>query len=86
MEKIPVTALTSYFGHFAEGAGTVELAGSLLSLKHGLVPHTLNYEIPDPRFRLNIVQCEPIQQQTRTAITVNRTEMGQSAAAIIRAI
>lgn len=85
-ENIPVTALTSYFGHFEAGAGAVELAGSLLSLKHGLIPPTLNYKIPDPRCRLNIVHEEPASQKISTAISVNRTAMGQSAAAIIRAI
>ena len=47
--NIPVTALKSYVGHFDAGAGAVELAGTLLSLKNGYVPATLNYEIPDPR-------------------------------------
>jgi 3-oxoacyl-[acyl-carrier-protein] synthase II len=84
--KIPVTALKSYIGHFDAGAGAVELAGTLLSLKHGYVPATLNYEIPDPRCRLNVARGEAHRLSTRTAITVNRTAMGQSAAAVLRAI
>ncbi len=85
-ERIPVTALKSYFGHFDAGSGAVELAGSLLALRHGWVPPTLNYETPDPRCRLNVIHHEPIRQPTSTAISVNRTAMGQSAAAIIRTI
>ena len=85
-ERIPVTALKSYFGHFDAGSGAVELAGSVLALKHRMVPATLNYEIPDPRCRLNVVHDGPIQQRSSTAITVNRTAMGQSAAAVIRAV
>jgi 3-oxoacyl-[acyl-carrier-protein] synthase II len=84
--KVPVTAMKSFVGHFDAGAGAVELAGTLLSLKHGQVPATLNYEIPDPRCRLNIVQEGPQQLRTRTALTVNRTAMGQSAAAVLRAM
>ncbi len=77
-ETIPVTALKSYFGHFDAGSGAVELAGSVLALKHGLLPATLNYETPDPRCRLNVVHGEPQSLKTRTAIKVNRTAMGQS--------
>jgi 3-oxoacyl-[acyl-carrier-protein] synthase II len=84
--NIPVTALKSYVGHFDAGAGAVELAGTLLSLKNGYVPATLNYEIPDPRCGLNVVRGEATRLRNRTAITVNRTAMGQSAAAVLRAI
>jgi 3-oxoacyl-[acyl-carrier-protein] synthase II len=84
--KVPVTAMKSFVGHFDAGAGAVELAGTLLSLKNGEVPATLNYEIPDPRCRLNVVQEGPQKLKTRTALTVNRTAMGQSAAAVLRAI
>lgn len=81
--KIPVTAMKSYFGHFDAGSGACELAGTLLSLKHQLVPSTLNYRIPDPRCRLNVLS-EPLELRSATAMSVNRTSMGQSAAAIIR--
>jgi 3-oxoacyl-[acyl-carrier-protein] synthase II len=84
--KVPVTAMKSFVGHFDAGAGAVELAGTLLALKYGEVPATLNYEIPDPRCRLNIVREAPRRMSTRTAITVNRTATGQSAAAVLRAI
>ncbi len=85
-ETIPVTALKSYFGHFDAGAGAVELAGSLLALRHGQIPFTVNYRTPDPLCNLNILCDGPMQMHNRTAISVNRTRMGQSAAAVIRAI
>ena len=85
-ETIPVTALKSYFGHFDAGSGSVELAGSVLALRHQQVPATLNYEVPDPRCRLNIVHREPIDRRVPTALSVNRTNIGQSAAAILRAV
>lgn len=84
--KVPVTAMKSFVGHFDAGAGAVELAGTLLSLKNGVVPATLNYEIPDPRCRLSVVKEGPQNLRSRTALTVNRTAVGQSAAAILRAI
>lgn len=85
-ETIPVTALKSYFGDFDAGSGAVELAGSLLALSHGQIPMTLNYETPDPRCRLNVVHDGPIKQKMATAISVNRTAIGQSAAVALRAV
>ena len=66
--------------------GAVELAGSLLALRHGTVPCTLNYETPDPWCRLNVVHHEPLALTNLTALSVNRTAMGQSAAAVVRAV
>ena len=86
VETIPVTALKSYFGHFDAGSGAVELAGSLLALERGTLPMTLNYETPDPRCRLRVVQREPMRLRQKSALTVNRTAMGQTAAAILRAV
>ncbi|MCA9076010.1 MAG: beta-ketoacyl-[acyl-carrier-protein] synthase family protein [Planctomycetaceae bacterium] len=84
--KIPVTALKSYFGNFDAGAGAVELAGSLMALRHQQVPMTLNYETPDPHCRLNVVRGEPLRLRSSIAMSVNRTHVGQSAAAILRAV
>lgn len=85
-ESVPVIALKSYFGAFEAGSGAVELAGSVLSLKHGELPMSLNYERPDPLCRLNVVHDHPLRLRTRAAMSVNRTAMGQSAAAILRAV
>ncbi len=86
VDTIPVIALKSYFGNFDAGTGAVELAGSLLAIRHGEIPATLNYEFPDPQCRLNIVHTGPRRLRNRTALSVNRTNMGQSAAVVVRAI
>ncbi|MCH9656012.1 MAG: beta-ketoacyl-[acyl-carrier-protein] synthase family protein [Planctomycetes bacterium] len=84
--KIPITALKSYFGHFDAGSGAVELAASILSLRHGATPATLNYETPDPLCNLDIIHGGIRPLTVPTAMTVSRTSFGQSAAAILRAI
>lgn len=85
-EGIPVTALKSYFGHCDAGSGAVELAGSVLAIRNGELPMTLNYEIPDPRCRINVVHDEPFRLRTRSALSINRTNVGQSAAVVVRAV
>lgn len=84
-QTIPVTALKSYFGNFDAGSGAVELAGSLLALRHRTLPMTLNYETPDPACLLNVVS-EPVRLANDVALSVNRSSMGQSAAAAFRAL
>lgn len=84
--SVPVTALKSYFGHFDAGSGAVELAGSVLALKHGVVPMSLHHRTPDPTCGLSIVDNGPAQLRTRSVLSVNRTSTGQSAAAILRAL
>lgn len=53
-KQVPVTALKSYFGNLGAASGVVELAGSLLALKHGQLPATLNYAEADPECELNV--------------------------------
>ncbi|MEM1062757.1 MAG: beta-ketoacyl-[acyl-carrier-protein] synthase family protein, partial [Planctomycetota bacterium] len=84
-EAIPITALKSYFGHCDAGGGAIELAGSFAALRHGLLPATLNYETPDPRCPLNIVHSGPRRLTSSLGMSVNRTAVGQSAAAVFRA-
>jgi len=83
-ERIPLTALKSYFGQCDAGGGAVELVGSLLALRQGYVPATLNYETPDEGCRLNVIHGRPLRLENPVALVVNRTDIGQSAAVIVR--
>jgi 3-oxoacyl-[acyl-carrier-protein] synthase II len=47
---------------------------------------TLNYETPDPNCRLNVIHDNPLRPHFPTAMTVNRTDIGQCAAAVLRAV
>jgi 3-oxoacyl-[acyl-carrier-protein] synthase II len=83
--EIPVTAFKSYLGNAGSGCGTLELAGSLLGLKHGVVATTLNYTTPDPDCPLNVVRDEPLPATNRTFLSVNVTRAGQASALVISA-
>ncbi|MCH8829274.1 MAG: beta-ketoacyl-[acyl-carrier-protein] synthase family protein, partial [Planctomycetes bacterium] len=84
-DELPVTALKSYFGNAGSGCGTLELAGSLLGLSHGVVPATRNYSVPDPQCPLNIVRGDCLPHTNRIAINVNVTRIGQASALIVAA-
>lgn len=80
--QVPVTALKSYMGNSAAGCGSLELAASLVGLHHGVIPHTLNYETPDPDCPLNVVAGQPLETKNLTFLKVNVTRMGQASAVV----
>jgi 3-oxoacyl-[acyl-carrier-protein] synthase II len=84
-DKIPVTALKSSLGNSGAGCGSIELAGSLAGLREGVVPATLNYRVPDPACRLNIVHGEPRSVTNRVFLNANVTSMGQASVLIVEA-
>jgi 3-oxoacyl-[acyl-carrier-protein] synthase II len=82
--RVPVTAIKSYLGNSGAGCGVLELSASLLGLRHGIVPPTLNYRQPDPECPLNVVHDEPLPVENKTVLSTNVTRMGQAVAVIVR--
>ncbi|MBC8115885.1 MAG: beta-ketoacyl-[acyl-carrier-protein] synthase family protein [Candidatus Saccharimonas sp.] len=81
--RIPVTAPKSFMGNSGAGCGTLELAASVVGLSRGLIPHTLNYETPDPECPLNVVAGQPQETDNRVVLNINVSRAGQASAAII---
>ena len=48
METTPISSNKSMIGHTLSAAGAVEAVFSLLTMRHGLIPPTINYNTPDP--------------------------------------
>jgi 3-oxoacyl-[acyl-carrier-protein] synthase II len=81
--RVPVTALKSILGNSGSGSGSLELAGSLLGLREGIIPATLNYETPDPECPLNVVHGEPLGIENKVVMNLNVTRMGQASVSIM---
>ncbi len=52
---IPISSNKSMIGHTLTAAGAVEAVFSLLTIRHGRLPPTINYETPDPALPLDCV-------------------------------
>jgi 3-oxoacyl-[acyl-carrier-protein] synthase II len=53
--SVPISANKSMIGHLTGAAGAVEAAASILALRHGRIPPTINQEQPDPECDLDYV-------------------------------
>ncbi|HBN78557.1 MAG TPA: 3-oxoacyl-ACP synthase [Planctomycetaceae bacterium] len=84
--KIPVTSLKPFFGNCGSGSGALEIAGSILGLKNGIIFPTLNYSTPDPNCPLNIVHGEPLKTDNKIFINVNITRAGQASALVVECV
>ncbi len=53
--QIHVSSTKSMTGHLLGGSGGIEAVASVLALKHGVIPPTINYANPDPACDLDYV-------------------------------
>lgn len=53
--SLPASSNKSMIGHTLSAAGAVEAIFTLLSLRHGILPPTINYDIPDPALPIDCV-------------------------------
>jgi len=68
-DGLPVSSTKSMTGHLLGGAGALESMVCILALRDGVVPPTINYEIPDPECDLDYVPNEARQVRVRRAMT-----------------
>ena len=52
-QKVPISSTKSMTGHLLGAAGGLEAGILALSIRHGVIPPTINYETPDPECDLD---------------------------------
>ena len=85
LASLPVTSTKSTTGHLLGAAGTLEAALSLLALRDGVVPPTINLD--DPEFpELDLVAHEARPTSLRTVLSNSFGFGGHNAALVLRTI
>ncbi|CAM9333402.1 unnamed protein product [Discosporangium mesarthrocarpum] len=56
-------------GHMLGAAGSMEAALTVLAIHHGIVPHTLNLDNPEPEFSFTLVRKEPVKVELNAALS-----------------
>jgi len=68
-KKIPISATKSMTGHLLGAAGSTEAIFTVLALRDGILPPTINYEEPDPECDLDYVPNVARRQDLNTGMS-----------------
>ncbi|TVR43876.1 MAG: beta-ketoacyl-[acyl-carrier-protein] synthase II [Planctomycetota bacterium] len=82
--KMAVSSTKSMTGHTLGAAGGVEGIASLLTLKHGIIHPTINYQTPDPDCDLDYVPNVAREQQVEYALSNNLGFGGHNACLVFK--
>ncbi|MGQ9661277.1 MAG: beta-ketoacyl-[acyl-carrier-protein] synthase family protein [Kiritimatiellia bacterium] len=80
--RIPVTSIKSMTGHMMGAAGSVEAIASILTLRDGMIPPTINHRERDPECDLDYVFNTARRVPVRTVLS-NSAGIGGCNAAVI---
>lgn len=69
LRGIPVSSNKSMIGHTLSAAGAIEAAVSLLTMRHGVIPPTINYDNPDPAIDLDVVPNRSREAEVKTVLS-----------------
>jgi len=70
-KKVTISATKSMTGHLLGGAGAVEMAACILSIRDGIIPPTINLENPDPQCDLDYTANKAKEKKVR--VTLNNS-------------
>jgi 3-oxoacyl-[acyl-carrier-protein] synthase II len=82
---IPVNSIKAHLGHTMGAAATLEAIMCLLAGRHGQLPPTLNYEVPDPGCDLDCVPNQARRYQPRLCLSTSLGFGGCNAALVLQA-
>ena len=82
--KVPVSSNKSMIGHLLAGAGAVEAIFTILTIRDGVIPPTINYDTPDPECDLDYVPNIARKAEVNIALSNSFGFGGANAALVIR--
>lgn len=81
--KLSVSSTKSQLGHMLGASGGVELVLSVLALRHGLIPPTINHENPDPACDLDYTPNQARERKISAALSNSFGFGGHNASLVV---
>lgn len=69
IRSMPVSSNKSMIGHTLSAAGAIEAAFSLMTMREGVIPPTINYDNPDPAIELDVVPNKKREADVSTVLS-----------------
>ena len=82
--QVPISSTKSMAGHPLAACGAFEAVSTILTLRHGIIPPTINLHQADPECDLDYTPLEARQVDVRVAVSQNFGLTGQNAAIVLR--
>jgi nodulation protein E len=83
--SLPVSSTKSMHGHTLGAAGAIEAVATVLALRNGVLPPTVNYTEPDPNCELDVIPNQSRATQAEAALSQSFAFGGLNAVLAFRA-
>jgi nodulation protein E len=84
LDRIAVSSTKSMLGHCMTASGALELAATVLALRHGVIPPTIGFTTPDPECDIDCVPNEAREAAIEVAISNSFAFGGLNATLVVR--
>jgi 3-oxoacyl-[acyl-carrier-protein] synthase II len=82
-KEIPISGIKSMLGHCLGSAGGIEAVATVMTVKQGIIPPTIHYEVPDPLCDLNYTPKRSIKREVVKIALSNSFAFGGNNACLV---